>query len=480
MNDTELFDELRRVAVALDAAAPVTDTGAVKGRHPASAPTRRGAVVLAAAAVVLVVLGAGVAMVVADRDQDVRIETPATGPATTAATSTTDAAPTTEGPPATPTTEAPVAPVPLTSYEGHPWDQLPPAGFAYVTKGGDGVLLADAFGRILEGSFTAAEVPGLGNDPADGIAIGPGPEAALAPVAPVGDDGCPTTAGGGVRIATCGEPAGRIERVEPSGERTELAGLPFGSTAGGYRWAQASPDGEWVLAAYSGECEVPMAVFVPAAGGELRSADGFTDWGGDEGPGPVESVAVGWAPDGRAVVQFREGVCGSGDDAPGTYLVDPATGERELLRAELDDRVLQWTKVEPGNERERLLARVRAELGLEGCCGEPAHGGLGVNSGVVWDGTEVPISGGEPGPVAVTDLDAVRGVDLRGGSAIEGVYDGIPLLAFTCGDTTWKLGGAPVFEGEPPRPALLLAVAEALVPRLACTLAPRPEGEAGG
>jgi hypothetical protein len=91
--------------------------------------------------------------------------------------------------------------------------------------------------------------------------------------------------------------------------------------AGHWENAFDEPRGDRILATWSAECEVPTAFVVKP----------------DRSMHPVrgdESIAFGWAPDGRAVVAFLEPACGSGSE-PGTYLVD------------LDDTASSPTRVSP-------------------------------------------------------------------------------------------------------------------------------------
>jgi hypothetical protein len=74
--------------------------------------------------------------------------------------------------------------------------------------------------------------------------------------------------------------------------------------------------------ACSRECESPAAFRAPARGGTARPV-------APEDPA-AESLALGWAPDGRALVLFPKGVCGSTASPPGVYAIDPA-GKRALL-----------------------------------------------------------------------------------------------------------------------------------------------------
>lgn len=107
--------------------------------------------------------------------------------------------------------------------------------------------------------------------------------------------------------------------------------LPFpkvhGHVPGHWRWAAASPDGETILAQWSGECEVPKAFFVDADGGSPRSVTGPYS----RTEPPVNSVALGWTTDGRAIVFVPElPGCGHSLDS-GVFLIDPSgvgPGER--------------------------------------------------------------------------------------------------------------------------------------------------------
>jgi hypothetical protein len=96
--------------------------------------------------------------------------------------------------------------------------------------------------------------------------------------------------------------------------------FPWSDTAiGHWRWAAASPDGRTILAQWSGECEVPMAFFIPAAGGKPQSVTGpysRNDY-------PPNSTAYGWTTDGRAIVFVpREPACGSSEKS-GIFLIHP-------------------------------------------------------------------------------------------------------------------------------------------------------------
>lgn len=91
---------------------------------------------------------------------------------------------------------------------------------------------------------------------------------------------------------------------------------------GHWRSVARSPDGRTLLLQWSAECEIPVAYFANADGSHLRPVAGNST---------VESGAVGWARDGRAVIAFPKGVCGRGRARPGTYLVNPRTRRATLV-----------------------------------------------------------------------------------------------------------------------------------------------------
>jgi hypothetical protein len=103
-----------------------------------------------------------------------------------------------------------------------------------------------------------------------------------------------------------------LERTDAPLDRAAPDGLVHGHWAGQFR----SPDGRTLLGAWSGECESPS----------VWLTEGDRPWrpivpGKGDDVFPPESVTVGWAPDGQAVVYFTEGICGTGFGRPGTYLV---------------------------------------------------------------------------------------------------------------------------------------------------------------
>jgi hypothetical protein len=435
----EVLTGLRATAAALDeATAPVTAAEARRSPAAARAPGPPRWLPAAAAAAFVLVVGGVAWAVLAGGDDTQPVVVPGTQPSTTSTTSTT---------------------APATG------DVLPASGFAVGTQEGE-LTLYDFEGQVV-GTSTANPVRGDGYEvnvllgsvqqPLDPAEVPAGCEAAFG--------------GGGVRVALCGgEPQQptTIDVVDVTGAARRLSGAPFddqqpsGSVAGHWRWALPSPDGEWVLAQWSGECEVPTAY--------LTRTDG-------EGvpllpvAGGVESFGLGWAPDGRALVLLPRGACGAGSETPGVYLVDPATQQLELVLAVADgQRAWIWHHEREGNAPERLVVRALRELGLEGCCGEPSHGGSNVTAGAIFEGDELSIGGG---PIAgATPLPPTQQTLplLQGEAALTWGVD-TPIVSFTCGPNRFTIGSVDVdYEVDS-----MLLLAEALVPHLYCTLGPPPD-----
>ena len=102
----------------------------------------------------------------------------------------------------------------------------------------------------------------------------------------------------------------------------QQAGQPV---IGHWRWVAESPDAGTLLAQWSAACEVPIAFFVPAAGGKPRpvARDRY---------GPAASTALGWTTDGRAIVELEALACAGKAERPGVYLIAPDTGERDFWK----------------------------------------------------------------------------------------------------------------------------------------------------
>lgn len=105
-----------------------------------------------------------------------------------------------------------------------------------------------------------------------------------------------------------------------------MASPPVGGMTIGH-WREVFDRGDGVLLAqFSGECEIPHAMFIVDGVARHLSGEGF--W--DDAPVP-NSFAYGWLPDGKALVwTWHQAGCGSSDPEPGLYAYD-IDGSRELL-----------------------------------------------------------------------------------------------------------------------------------------------------
>ena len=110
-----------------------------------------------------------------------------------------------------------------------------------------------------------------------------------------------------------------------SGSRV-IARAPRG--IGHWVWAGRAPRGGAILAQWSAECETPIAYLV--SNGKLRRY------------GSGDSVALGWLPNGEALIHFPQGPCGGGTRARGIYAVAGTTRARLLLRTPRFVQYLMW------------------------------------------------------------------------------------------------------------------------------------------
>lgn len=364
------------------------------------------------------------------------------------------------------------------SWTGPGFSELPASGIAVAEDGG--LVLHDYDGNELARARTPAANQ-----------LSRGPERLLAAVRP-GDTidavpadrsdappGCESAAtAGGVRVALCGGEAQRRQRVEsisPTGDQRVLAVAPQGSYGrGSWRSAMPSPDGRWVLATWSGECEIPTAFLLPATGDEPAiTVDGRAAFAG-----AAESVGIGWAPDGRAIVQLGTGLCGSAADQPGVHLVEPGSLDRRLVirQPEPGPSVHLWRVRTYGNDAEWIFSSAIEQLGIEGCCGEPSHGGRGVTAGARWDGYDIPVGATPPGATdAVPFNDLVlssKPIELDGAPVVAGEADLGPFVAYSCGERIWTFGGAG--SGDRPTASAVKRLAATVLPYLGCTVGGRP------
>ena len=133
-------------------------------------------------------------------------------------------------------------------------------------------------------------------------------------------EGCEVADRAGPRwYLACGSDMRRSDPREPGESPRTIVGRPPGEPPTGH-WEHAylSPDHATLLAQWFGECDMPTAFVVPAAGGTPVPA---------AAPG---SLALGWTADGRSVVQANRPACGDEGDPPGVYLCTK-DGERTLV-----------------------------------------------------------------------------------------------------------------------------------------------------
>jgi hypothetical protein len=96
-----------------------------------------------------------------------------------------------------------------------------------------------------------------------------------------------------------------------------------GRPSGHWRFALLSPDGNRILAQWSGECEVPIAYLVTLQSGPAVPVTG-------ESSNVLESFALGWTRGDRALIWLPAGACVSGAWQPGVYAFD-ASGQASLV-----------------------------------------------------------------------------------------------------------------------------------------------------
>jgi hypothetical protein len=164
-------------------------------------------------------------------------------------------------------------------------------------------------------------------------------------------DGCTQTeTNTTLAVALCGPSGGQDQLL---GDRVlvnrgtgwqELIAKPPGAGGGHWNWASPSPDGQWVLADWSGECEVPTSLFVRVADRAVHAVTGEPDIGGPN------SGDLGWTRSSDALAVFGDDNpgCGTAASVPrGVYEVSPTTGARRLvLPLAPDEGVTRWTEVD--------------------------------------------------------------------------------------------------------------------------------------
>jgi len=228
---------------------------------------------------------------------------------------------------------------------------------------------------------------------------------------------------------------------------TDLIGKPPAppglTVAGHWNWASPSPDGQWLLATWSGECETITNMFVHVPDGALHTVTGEvgTAWGG-----APESGAEGWTTGGDALVVLGgDAACGTAaPERRGVYVVSPTKGIGELLvPLGPDAGVMRWTNVDDQRTRSDATgSTVRVDLDGDGHVDE-----LSI----------APSAVGAIGPIemraTLADGRVVSGtypnaysVHIAGTADLAG--DGRHEAIVTVGGETWTLGAIVVLDGD--------------------------------
>jgi hypothetical protein len=423
---SELDDRLAALARQLDHSAPTVSADEVVGRSEPVRLRPRGRVLAGAGVLTAAAVLAGLFVLVSDDDKGQQV-TAATRPTATSVT-------TSKSPPGTFT-------IPPEALEA--LDRA-----AMVLFDDKEMALVDLTGKELdriprEGWFT--------NDPDLGVDLNaPSQNEVWTEPAPVVEDpvpGCERVhSRGGIRAAVCpmqteAESPTEIRLVAPDGKSRVLAG-PVSPDVGHWRFAVPSPDGKWVLAEWSAECEAQQAYLFDVATGK-RTELGLGS----------EARVIGWTPgpDTRAIVGVGDGACGDEGSEKGTFLLTPGTGGRSKIHDFPGGAMVAETQGWMVNRLERLFLRALGELGLDSCCAEPSHGGSWLRAGMVVGGYDVIVAG-EP-------------IDFLSDDPLDG--DGI---RFRCGQARYTLAS-----GDYDRPAgrrTIDRAADLLVSRLYCARQP--------
>lgn len=209
-----------------------------------------------------------------------------------------------------------------------------------VVEGDDRIVLLTERGRVLHEGPAPELPPGGFRSPGAVLEVTPA-GVTLGQYSPTGPHvdvppGCRLADRRYRAVALCGphpEKPNHIDVQQADGTwRTILRHPPTSpgvTPLGSWVEAATSPDGEWVVATWSAECEVPMAFLVRVDGTDLHTVTG--QYGLDWRVASPESASSGWTRDGRAIVVLPAGACGGGTDPAGVYLVDPKGGAPELL-----------------------------------------------------------------------------------------------------------------------------------------------------
>lgn len=252
-----------------------------------------------------------------------------------------------------PTVDPQGSPLPVDAFRLQANRPLADGGFAVVA--GERVTLHDADGAaVAEGAFpaeaAALNVGGLEvrEDSAGVVVTAIGFTDYDLYGLPEGEDCAVLDVSDGAVIETCQTSADQafgqdLVVVSPDGNRRTLASAEDvpGATAtqppvGSWRHAAVSPDGQWVAAQWSGECEAPSVYLIRLDDGTMLGADG----GPVSEDTPASSSFLGWD-DSQALVATENTECGAAEP-PGVDAVDPTAGTATRLLPLGTEEVIPW------------------------------------------------------------------------------------------------------------------------------------------
>jgi hypothetical protein len=115
-----------------------------------------------------------------------------------------------------------------------------------------------------------------------------------------------------------------------------VARFPPELPGGNWEYAVLSPNGQQLLAQWSGECEVPQPYLVDVNTGDIHPI------GSPRTVDAPEGFALGWTPSGLPVVDFLPGECGSAVKSAGVYLTSTSGRVGHQLIATAGE-VVMWS-----------------------------------------------------------------------------------------------------------------------------------------
>jgi hypothetical protein len=162
-----------------------------------------------------------------------------------------------------------------------------------------------------------------------------------APQGPIEADGkacIVTDEAHGALVKVCNMSAHHVHTVlsvTHAGHRLQVARHPPQLPGGYWEYGILSPNGQQLLAQWTGECEVPQPYLVDVGTGDIRPI------GNPRAVDAPEGYALGWTPSGVPVVDFPTAACGSGVKVAGVYPIS-TTGRvgHELIATR--GQVVMW------------------------------------------------------------------------------------------------------------------------------------------